>query len=565
MNGPFRLTRLPLLVGVALTTACSDGSGGPTEQKQDHLNLRIETAYLVQSTQTRDGTIPLVAGKDAYLRVFAVADRANTETPAVRVRFYQGGALKETMTLPAGGTSVPTAVDQATLTASWNVKISGSLIQPGLQMVADVDPGNAVAESNEQDNAFPSDGSQKALNVVAMQPFRMRFVPIVQENGPTGQVSDANKEDYLVLTRKIHPVVTIDSDMHAPYTVQGLGFDTQGNTWQTAVAALDAARVAEGSNRFYYGVVKTPYNGGGVVGIAAGIPASTALGWDRFPDASSTLAHEIGHDWGRFHSPCGGAGGADPQYPYVQGVIGVFGMDVTTGELKTPSANTDIMGYCNANFWISDYTYLGILNYRVAHPATANVVPVPSLLVWGRIRNGELELEPAFQVTTAPVLPSASGPYRVEGVDEAGKTLFSLSFAGNPVSDVPAEGRTFAFAVPLAPEQAVRLSSLRAVSRGKATLVRSTLAQAAALAPGARGNVIPAPALSMAPAGNGRISMRWNRSTYPGVMVRDPRTGEVLSFVNGGDATVNTSAPEVEVVFSDGVRSTAKRMRVPGN
>ena len=43
-----------------------DGLGGGA-------NLRIETLYLVQSTQTRDGTVPLVAGKDAYLRVFVVA------------------------------------------------------------------------------------------------------------------------------------------------------------------------------------------------------------------------------------------------------------------------------------------------------------------------------------------------------------------------------------------------------------------------------------------------------------------------------------------------------------
>lgn len=564
MNGLSRSPGVLLPFALTLLAACSDGSGGSTGPKTDGLNLRIETMYLVQSTQTRDGTVPLVAGKDAYVRVFALADRENTATPAVRVRFYQGGALKETMTIPAGESSVPTAVDQASLTSSWNTKVPGSLIQPGLQVIADVDPGNEVPEADEKDNSFPVGGSPQTLNVVAMQPFRMRFVPIAQENGPTGRVTEANREEYLVMTRKIHPVVTIDSDMHAPVTVLGLGFDPQGNTWQAAVSQLDAIRVAEGSPRFYYGVVQTPYNGGGVVGIAAGIPASTALGWDRFPDASFTLAHEIGHDWGRFHSPCGGAAGSDPQYPYVQGMIGVFGMDVTTGELKVPSRNTDIMSYCNANFWISDYTYVGIFNYRVSHPATASVAPVPSLLVWGRIRNGELELEPAFQVTTRPVLPSASGPYRVEGVDAEGKTLFSLSFAGDPVSDVPGDGRTFTFAVPLPPEQAGRLASLRVVQHGREARIPSALARAS-LPAGGRGNLVPSAIATLAAGVSGRVSLQWNRSTYPGVMVRDARTGEVLTFARGGAAAFRTGASEVELVLSDGVRSTSRRMPVPAH
>jgi hypothetical protein len=315
MNRRSYPSRLALLLSLALSAACGD-SGHPTEPGSDAVNLRIETLYLVQSTQTRDGAVPLVAGKDAYLRVFVVADRANSVAPAVRVRFYQGGTVAQTMTIAAGQQSTPTAVDQSTLAASWNVKIPGALIQPGLQVVAEVDPTNQVEEANEDDNSFPVSGTPAPLAVTALPPFRMRFVPLYQEdNGLTGRISEANKEDFLVMTRKIHPVSEIDSDIRAPYTVRGLGFDPAGNTWDAAVSELDAVRAAEGSDRFYYGVVQTPYNGGGVVGIAAGIPAATALGWDRFPYASATLAHEIGHDWGRRHAPCGGAGGTDPNYP----------------------------------------------------------------------------------------------------------------------------------------------------------------------------------------------------------------------------------------------------------
>jgi hypothetical protein len=264
-----RLTAARLFLLVFVASCGSDQGPDPATG----LNLRIEAMYVVQSVQTREGDVPLVAGKDAELRVFATASAANTVAPHVRVRYYKSGVLQETLSLTAGGSSVPTSVDQSTLTKSWNVKIPGATIQPGFQILADVDPDNDVAESNEQDNSFPVNGSPLSLQVAALQAFKIRFVPMVQaENGLTGNVNASNIESYLAFTRKIHPVSTIDADLRAPYTVNGLGFDPQGNTWQAAVAELDAVRVAEGSDRFYYGVVNTSYNGGGVVGIAAGSP-----------------------------------------------------------------------------------------------------------------------------------------------------------------------------------------------------------------------------------------------------------------------------------------------------
>jgi hypothetical protein len=45
-------------------------------------------------------------------------------------------------------------------------------------------------------------------------------------------------------------------------------------------------------------------------------------------------------------------------------------------------------------------------------------------------------------------------------------------------------------------------------------------------------------------------------------MVRDPETGEVLSFARGGDVRLATPKDEVELLLSDGVRSRVKRMTV---
>jgi hypothetical protein len=46
------------------------------------------------------------------------------------------------------------------------------------------------------------------------------------------------------------------------------------------------------------------------------------------------------------------------------------------------------------------------------------------------------------------------------------------------------------------------------------------------------------------------------------VMVRDAKTGEVLSFARGGSVDVVTPNQQVDLVFSDGVQSRVKRVAV---
>ena len=51
------------------------------------------------------------------------------------------------------------------------------------------------------------------------------------------------------------------------------------------------------------------------------------------------------------------------------------------------------------------------------------------------------------------------------------------------------------------------------------------------------------------------VRVQWDASKFPAVMVRDPVRGEVLSFARGGDATIVTSGNEIELVYSNRLRS----------
>jgi hypothetical protein len=155
-------------------------------------------------------------------------------------------------------------------------------------------------------------------------------------------------------------------------------------------------------------------------------------------------------------------------------------------------------------------------------------------------------IEPAFHVVTRPVLPARPGPYALQGTAADGSRVFGLTFEAVEVADHPRGGRHFAFAVPLDAADAARLESIRLSGPGIGTAALSR--------PPAALRATPAKPVSMTPAADG-VRLGWDAAAHPMVMVRDARSGAVLSFARGGSATVAASGASVELVVSDGVRS----------
>jgi hypothetical protein len=512
------------------------------------VNLSIGNLYITQSTQTLSGAVPLVANRAGFLRVFVIGNQSNTAKPAVRVTLRRGGTTTE-RTINAPGSGVPTSVQEGALGSSWNLALDGSLIQPGLSISAEVDPGNLIPESNENDNAFPTSGAPKSLTVQTVAQAKIRFVPIQQGDAAPGNISASNKDDVIELTRKIYPLAGITTDMHDVFSEPAGMLQSNGNGWGQLLTDLDALRLAEGSDRTYFGIANLGYQFGVVGATFPAIP--TSAGTDSPVEIQRVIAHELGHTWNQMHTPCGSPPDVDPNYPYGLG-IGVYGFDVTAKTIRPPST-PDIMGYC-ANPWISDYIYTRVLSFRALSPIVAQAAPLgrePTLLVWGRIVNGQAVLEPAFHLVTRPQLPSRTGPYSLEATATDGSVLFRFSFDAVDVADVPGGGSHFAFAVPLSQAQAARLGSLRIDGPGGA----ATASPALARAPGG-----PAPDSAIAVRRNGpAVELEWNPSAHRMIMVRDPATGEVLSFARGGRARVRTTRGTLELVASDGVHSQTVR------
>lgn len=509
------------------------------------LQLRVRGAYLTQSVQRFDGSVPLIAGRDALLRVFVTGDEPTDLTTAVSVTLYEGSTPARTLLLDRNA-SIPESFDEGDLGDTWNTLIPGDWLEPGMSMVVEADPDAEIALRDGSEPRFPSEG-MIALGVRAVPPLTVRVVPITQSSvGLTGSASSSELGDYIDAAIAKFPLAEIELDVRATYTTSTVASSLEG--WLDMLQEIAALRVADGSGRHYYGLLRHP-GGVNVAGIGyVGWPA--AVGYDQMPHAAETFAHEIGHNFNLGHAPCGGPSSVDPAFPYSNGSIGVYGFDILTGQLKSPSVDKDLMTYCGPE-WISDYHYARTMNFRgqasqSIAASRAGRARESALLVWGGLRNGQFILEPAVELQTFPQLPEGSGPYRLTGLDAAGVEVFSYAFAADEIDHAPG-AMNFAFAIPASVAQPQRLERIvLSGPDGEVSRVRSALSPSAALE-----------ALDTEP---GRIGLP-ALGGFQMATIRDAGTGEILSFVRAG-STVEIDRP-VEVLLSDGVRTARTVLQNP--
>lgn len=530
-------------------------------------NLTIDHAYLVQATQryaTSGSDVQLIENRDAVLRVFATASISNSATPDVRVRLYRGGTLVDTQVLTAPGAAVPTSPSELSLSASWNLTIPAAQVQSDLSYLVDVDPTNAIAEDDETDNTFPADGTPVAVSVAAVPPLAVRLIPVRHDStGRTGDVSAANLADYLAAMAQVFPTSGVDADIGSVFTTSAppLQTDDGNNAWSQILSEIRALRLADGSPRYYYGVVSPGYSSGVAgLGYVPGSPSNTSkasIGWDRGSSKGWVMAHEVGHNHGRRHSPGCGAGNPDSGYPYPGGSIGAYGLDLGAMAVKSPGTHFDFMSYCSTR-WVSDYVFEDLLQWRASEAGSlvaATVAPTQVMVVWGRITDRGMILEPAFIVDGTPTPPQPPGPYRVSALDDDGSSLFDVSFAGEEVADIPGPPeRHFAFSVPMDGQSVNRVSALRLSGPGGRVERRSSV--------GPPGAAVRAPGYRATRSGTARVRLEWDSAAHPMVMVRDRTNGRIVALVRDGRAEL-VGGRDLELIFSDGVRSAALTVRVP--
>ena len=295
--------------------------------------------------------------------------------------------------------------------------------------------------------------------MVDVPPMELTVVPVVEAAQPdssiyewTDNIGDDSPE--VGLLRYAFPFAEFRAGTRETY-VTSLDLTSRSDRWKL-ILELEAVRAAENGQGYWYAAAASV--NGRVRGLAR-VGGRVSIG----KPLATEMAHEVGHNLNLDHAPCGGALGTDPEFPYPNGSIGVWGYDFRNGTVVSPDRRRDIMGYCYEQGWLSDYYFEKVIDYREEVEAQAARVMAAApprsetLVLWGGVVDGELRIEPPFSMTTTPRLPEEAGPYRLEAVGSGGQVELSLAFT--PGEDKFGD-KYFFFTVPIEADWAGSLDRL---------------------------------------------------------------------------------------------------------
>ena len=406
------------------------------------IDLVLNQVEITQSVQNSSNTVPMVAGRPTVARVYVTVSGV-TEASNVIV---EASASRNGIPLPGSPRrsdprTVTTGVSRGNYASSFNLALPAEWLSGNVRLSIVVDPDNRITEVNETNNSLT-----QTLEFLAVPRLDLTIVPVQYTHTPNGRTYPAPTRDTVSdWVMRAYPIPGINVRLRAPISFTG---DLRsGNEWERLLDLITDVKLSDGapSSRVYYGLIPIA-NGSdrwfssGIAGIGwVGLRASVGLDLTGSTDAAGRLAaHEIGHNLGRFHAPCGVSGDPRQPFPYSNASIGpdVYGLDISRARVWSPVApdtTKDLMSYCQPQ-WVSDFTYQGLLNNQRIYGASV-MQSGAGYLVRAVLTDDGATLEPVYALDGVTLDAPQRGEYTVELRDAAGALL-----ASHAVAAVEAEG-----------------------------------------------------------------------------------------------------------------------------
>jgi hypothetical protein len=353
----------------------SGAAGGTTSSGTLAAGLRItevavyqavKVPIMQQGTPVSNTNAPVVAGRDALVRVFVTPD-AGYQAREIVARLELPGSAPLELSKAISGPSSDSA-----LASTFNFSVPGAQLPPGASYSVSLLEAQSGAPGGSTDGArFPAQGEAPIGAQSSNGPLKVVLVPMVS-NGYTPDTTPSKIEFLRKRLLALYPVPSVELSMRQ--AVSTVAISGNGSGFNSALDTIINLRQQDKAsfNAHYYGLLAPAASanqfcgyGGCVAGLSvqATDPNSSwgraSIGLGYFPDGSSldapgTMAHEIGHANGLPHAPCKTQDAG--QYPYAGGAIGVWGYDAANQKLLDPISFKDVMGYCDPD-WISDFNF----------------------------------------------------------------------------------------------------------------------------------------------------------------------------------------------------------------
>ncbi len=413
----------------------------------------IEGSQSVQKFANND--VRLLQGRKTWLRFYAKSDPVATEHVTAWLRYYRCNATScndGPYTLPpVSGSEFLTVYpnyDRADGTQSFIFGLPPEEAHGRLHFVATVNPecgteATAIRETDCTNNTVDWDFEFAASNAFTFQWIQGQYTDPATGHLYASHSSDLN--DDIAYGRQALPFYdfySIGYASTAALNVSRYDFTTKDG-WEDAIARVAELHDTCGDPVFCGGnwVLVLPdfpasygeplYNG-----IAYQPGRDVVIRADARADRdSSTLAHELAHNWGIAHANACNADNPDLSIPTTL-ERDVYGLNVETLRIYPSGTTYDLMTYCDVR-WPTMEVYGRIYEAHATAQAQAAALaasePQPGLLVAGRLNpqadTGAIRRAALWLWPGGPFDVAGAGAYRIELRDAGGSVLFTRHFS----------------------------------------------------------------------------------------------------------------------------------------
>jgi alpha-tubulin suppressor-like RCC1 family protein len=448
------------------------------------INLTPARVEFTQAIQDLDNSVPLIAGKDTWIRVYFDVGAAGKPLGPIKglIRFeyedgspmfiYENGILKANAIINSSNsiTAMPNP-DPADINSTLNFLIPGSWIFDKPPFVEFL-----IMYSGATKELTPWDNSPVRTQIEFHGSFDLDFavVPVYKVNSNCTPANDNTISETVSWMQKIYPVapknINIEKKGQHPIIFDPTSSGFNGGLLMTDLFLL---RMYNGDfNYTYYGLVCNELNptqnilsgsaqtgmGWGYEswGIRGGYNVATTLGGE-------TMAHEIGHTllgnggYGEFYETwpahvkdnCGADAPWFEDYPVTSPYLGsiyAYGFDGV--KAYSPEKYFDLMTYCPKNVdpwfvagdgkWISPYIYKKLyskINYGLTAYKTSRLNQDQEkqeyLIATGIVNQNGTVQSTKFRKLLLPVGTNdgpGKGNYSIELLDNTNQSLFIRKF-----------------------------------------------------------------------------------------------------------------------------------------